>query len=172
MQMKTEMPGKLIEVQVLVIYDHVEAGKKAEEFCSRVQGFLGGGYQLHLHLWNMAALQIAALAQACMETAEWPCILTVAVNGNRPLPEFFKRWLTQYARRSHPAIGIMAVQVYAIFPTKLELNSPHQDLKQIAKDAGMAFLSEAVELPDGALANGIDKIHETALMTTKLIEHH
>ncbi len=54
--MKTETQESAIEVEVLILYDNVCAGKRAKELCDRLQRHLGSGYQLNLSLWNLAAL--------------------------------------------------------------------------------------------------------------------
>jgi hypothetical protein len=167
--MKTETKKMPIEVEVLVIYDNVEAGKKAKGLFDRLQRFLGSEYNLFLRLWNMAALQAPSLAQVALQTVEWPGVLVIAVDGNKPLPQFFKRWLGQCARRPHPAVGAIAVHIYGVPQAKHALSHPCMDLRQIAREAGMAFLSEGTQLADDALNHIHDEAGEAACMRLKLI---
>ena len=168
--MKIETQTAPIRVQVLTVYDNVEAGKRAKELCDRIQQFLGSEYELNLHLWNAAFLRIGMFARAAMEAAEWPTLLIIAVDGNKSLPPFFKRWINQCIRKPHPAVGVAIAQIYGVLRTKLELTSPHKELKQIASNARVAFLSEVVELPDDNCDNGTAEVQEVACPKPELSE--
>lgn len=159
-----------MEVGVLVVYGNVEAGKRAKELCDRIQRFLGAEYQLNLRLWNMTALQSTSLAQAATEAATWPAILIVAVNGNEPLPQFFKRWVCQKTRKPPFAIGAIVTQLYGMEQTKQESAHAYLDLKQIAREAGIAFFSEGAEIANETLYHNLNEFRETACMKLKLVE--
>jgi hypothetical protein len=159
-----------MDVRVLVVYDNVEAGKKGKELCDRVQRFLGKEYRLNLRLWNMIALQTASSAQAATETVEWPAVLIVVVNGDKPLPHFFKDWVRQNTRKPPFAIGALVVQLNGIDRAKQESAHAYLDLKQIAREAGIAFLSEGAEIANEALNRSLNGFREATHMRLKLVE--
>lgn len=165
---ETQTPA--IRVQVLAVYDNLDAGKKAKELCDRIQQFLGSDYELNLHPWNTAFLRIDLFARAAMDTVEWPTLLIIAVDGNKSLPPFFKRWIDQCIRKPYPAVAVTIAQIYGVLRTKLELTSAHQELEQLASNAGAAFLSEVVELPDCNFDNGIAEVRETTSSIAKPYE--
>ena len=159
-----------MEAGVLVVYGNAEAGKKAKELCDRIQRFLGREYQLNLRLWNMAALRTSSVVEPVAETVKWPSVLIVAVNGSEPLPQFFKRWLSQNTRKPPFAIGAIVVQLYGMEQTKQESAHPYLDLKQIAREAGIAFFSEGAEMAGDVLNDPLNEVCEAACMRLKLIE--
>lgn len=130
----------------IVVYDNAEAGKEARELCDRMQKFMGAEYKLKLHLWNITTLQTASAVQGVAESATWPAIVIVAVNGKQPLPECFKRWLCQCLRKSHSSVRAIAVCLHDMQPTKLESSHALMDLSEIAREAGIAFFSERAEM--------------------------
>src|SRR5882762_9416534 len=138
-------------MEVLIVYDNVRSGRRAKEFCDRLEQQLAPNCKLNLSIWSVFALQLPALAQAAAREAERAALLIVAVNGDKRLPQSLKNCLRWCARGIRAADGALVAQLHGIQKVNEELCPAYGCLRQVAHYNGIRFFSEVVELPDDEL---------------------
>lgn len=145
-----ETDVKVATLEVVILYDNIDAGKCATALCHRVVATLGPEYELQLHCWRLAMLgspPVAALV--ARETARSPC-LVVAIDGRDALAPSLKEFLNGYIR-AMPIRTALVAQLHGIVGNNEKLSPGYRCLNQIAQDAGIPFFSEAIPAIDGAL---------------------
>src|SRR5205807_1052938 len=155
---------------VLIVYDSVRSGKRAKEFCDRLEQQLVPNCKLNLSVWRLSALELLPpLARAAASEAEHAALLIVAVNGDKTLPRPVKSCLHWCARGIRAADGALVAQLHGILKMNEELCPAYGCLRQIAQHAGVRFFSEVVELPEDEQPDyWLEAIHERAQPNTSL----
>ena len=156
--------------EVLIVYDSVRAGKRAKELCDRLEQQLAPGCELNLSVWSLFALGLPSMARAATRQAERADLLIVAVNGDKILPQAIKNCLHRCARGIHTSGGALVAQLHGILKMNEEFCRACGCLRQIARQAGVDFFSEVVELPEDELDYSLEAIHERAQPSTSLLE--
>jgi hypothetical protein len=172
--MKTELQingnKPAASLHVLIAYDSVRSGKRAKELCDQLGQELAPEFELNLSLWSLSVLQIRPLARAVATGAARAALLIVAVNGDEALPPPVKSWIGKCARGARATGGALVAQLHGIVRMNQELSPAYCCLRQIARDAGMDFFSEVIELAGAELDCWIETIHERAHMRTSVLD--
>jgi hypothetical protein len=167
--MQIEHEQKANPVEIWIVYDNVPAGKGAKELCDRLQQQLGTDYELRVNPWNVAALEIPALARASILSANLPDLLIVAMDGQATLPPRVRSWISHCLRKTRATGSAIAVQFHDVLRMGKELAPAYDELKRIALEVQGDFFSEVAEPPDGELDRRLGEIHRCARMTTAVL---
>ena len=134
---------RLATVEVVILYDNINAGKHATELCHRVAGTLGTQYELQLHCWRLSTLATPPVAAVvARQTASAPC-LVVAIDGRDLLPAALKDFLNAYIR-AMPNRPTLVAQLHGVRKMNHKLSPAYCGLIQIAQDLEIPFFSELV----------------------------
>jgi hypothetical protein len=159
-----------IPLEIVIIYDHVAAGKYAKECCDRLQWRLGPEYELRINPWNVAVLRMPDLAAAVIQETRRADLLIVAVNGEQSLPPPVRSWISRSLRTTRATGGAIVAQLHDILCMGEELAPAYHELKRIALEARGGFFSAVVEPAENELERRIYEIHEHSCMRTAALE--
>ena len=140
-------------INVLVVYENLRLGIQAMGLCDRLAGQLAPAFELQMDFWSLDALELPDLVQAARQEAEQTDVLIVAVESAAPLSPPFQDWLRRWARRQRLHQGVLAARIHGLLNLGRRYSPAFACLQQIAAEAGVDFLWEAVE-SDGEEAVG------------------
>ena len=132
-------------LDMVILYDNLDAGKRAKELCDRIAGRLGDSCKLKLHCGSFSMLSNPVAARVVtFQIMSAPCLI-VACNGNDDLPRPVEAFLKESARVMCGAGTALVAQLHGIPGGREEQLPAHRCLQQIAANAGIPFFSEVIE---------------------------
>ena len=136
-------------LNVLVVYENLRQGIQAIGLCDRLAEKLAPEVELQTGFWSLDALELPDLARAARQEADQTDVLIVAVESDAPLPPPFQGWLRRWARRQRSHQGVLAARIHGLLSKGCGYSPAFACLQQMATDAGVDFLWEAVESAGG-----------------------
>jgi hypothetical protein len=137
--------SKLQALDLVILYDVLQAGQRAKELCDRLAGQAGDTYAMRFHCWNFAMLDDPVVVEiVTLQILSAPCLI-VAFNGNDNLARPAEVFLRQAARTMRAAGTALVAQLHGI-PNGTEQQLPaFRCLQRIAANAGIPFFFEVIK---------------------------
>jgi len=132
-------------LNVLVVYENLRQGIQTMGLCDRLAEKLAPEVELQTGFWSLDALELPDLARAARQEADQTDVLIVAVESDAALPPPFQRWLRRWSRRQRSHQGVLAARIHGLLSKGCGYSPAFACLQQIAAEAGVDFLWEAVE---------------------------
>src|SRR5258705_6226153 len=127
-------------VKVVIVYDHLETAKRAEEIYERLAERLGHNFEFELRLWRFDVLDDEGFrAEAARDTADADIVI-VATYTDAELPPGVQNWLESSLQHRTAGAALVALLQHSGAPV-----TPY--LQDVARRSGMDFFAQAPSEP-------------------------
>ena len=125
---------------LVVIYESVESGKRANYFCESLMREMGDSTLFARDLWSFKVLDIPQVRSVAAEVAAVADVVILALDGNAQLPDGVKAWMEEWV--SH--VGDENPMLIALFGPSDDGQeteaSTRAFFRAVAETAGLTFL--------------------------------
>lgn len=125
-------------LNAFILYQDVDAGKRAKETCDLLAENLGWDWRLESELWSFRAMQVPRLREIAAQNAGSADIVVVSCAGGG-LPAAVTAWLGLWAGRPNRAVALVG-----LFAPGDDFDAQarvHAVLSRAARRGGMKFFS-------------------------------
>ncbi len=130
---------------LLVAFEDSITGTRVKEFCQGLSRDLGEHCRITEHVWLFSTLRLRELREIAAEEASASDLVIVSVHQAEQLPEEVKNWIDLWLQHkgNHSAVLLALLD-----PADEDApNSTQAYLQDVARRAGMVFLTESPEGP-------------------------
>jgi hypothetical protein len=142
--LRNMVPPGAARLNVLVVYENLRLAIEALGLCDRLADQLAPAFELQTDFWSVSALELPVLVRAAQAEAGQTDVLIVAVESATPLSTPFQVWLRRWARRPQSHRSVLAARLHGLLKMDRGFSPAFACLQQIAAEAGVDFLWEAV----------------------------
>jgi len=125
---------------LVVIYEGVDSGKRANYFCESLMREIGEATLFTKDLWSFKVLDIPQVRHTAAEVAAVADVVVLALDGNTKLPDGVKAWMEEWVKR----VGDENPILIALFnPSDVGQEtgaSTRAFFSAVAETAGLTFL--------------------------------
>jgi hypothetical protein len=138
-------------VKVLMMYEDLAAGNRAMRVFDSLMQHCGKEISFHTDMWKFDTLRCASISELAAQDARNADIIIISAHGSEELPEELKSWFGHWTnpRSVHPTALVALLDHAAGFLP--EFDPAQKYLEQIARQAGMDFVSMFIEQDDNEL---------------------
>jgi hypothetical protein len=163
-------------LDVLLVYDEVNAAKALKESCDRIGQSLGPGWNLNLSVWKSTMLRFPEISHVATAAAEHAIAIVFAIHSHEDLPSETKAWIegvTGRERRGADCILVALLQTSVRFA--METAPAFVSLSQLARNSGMDFFCDIIEPKQDESDYSVEGVQRRAASHTAILDailHH
>jgi hypothetical protein len=129
-------------MSVVVVYEDAGAQEAAVAFCDRLVQKFWVEHGFEVSWWPLVRLQESRQAEEAGRKAAEACVVVFAVEPQRELPGWIKRWTEQWGAQRQEREGALVLLGAHSAESGAAPVEPHCFLRQLAHQSGMDFLTE------------------------------
>jgi hypothetical protein len=164
-------------MKIMIVYDDVDAGKRAKEFCDRIVRSLGPEMKLSLGVWKASMFRLPEINRVATHAATQAVAMIFALAGCKELSPELKDWIERL-KRNDPLDRdcALVVLLHDIQRAGMDSAPACVSLSRYAQSVGMEFFADVIEPRQDECDYSIEGIHQRASRHTtvldRMLPHH
>ncbi len=164
-------------LEVLIIYDNLEAGKQAKALCDRISRSLGPDFTLAPSVWKSSLFRFPEMSRAATRAATQAVAIIFVLAGWKDMLPELQVWVEGLRGNGRPYRDCALVVLLHDIPA-LSLDSAPAwiALSRSARNAGMEVFAEVIQARQDECDYSIEGIYKRAVshsaVLDAILQHH
>jgi hypothetical protein len=158
-------------LEIMIVYDDVDAGKRAKELCDRIVRSLGPEMKLSLGAWKASMFGFPEINRVDTNAATQAVAMIFALAGCKELCPELKAWIEGFTGNDRlDRDCALVVLLHDIQRAGMDSAPACVSLSRYAQSTGMEFFADVIEPRQGECDYSIEGIHQRAFRHTTVLD--